>query len=547
MDKQNFTDQQYYAFQKYLQGENIFISGPGGSGKSFFIKELVKHCQMVKKKYQVCALTGCAAMLLRCQAKTVHSWSGIGLAHGEIEQIVNKVTSNRMKTQKWKTLKVLIIDEVSMMSKKLFDILDKLGKSTRKCSRKPFGGLQVIFCGDFFQLPPINSGDSDDSDFCFQHPLFGEAFSHQIEFTTIFRQQDPVYTKILNQIRKGRISKNSVSILKKYVNRTQDPTSKLIPTRLCPRKKQVDKINEEAMRKIKTESFFFKVQQTLIPNDELDLNQQRRMDDCSPEAKDYEYSYLLNNINCSHHLELKIGAQVMCVVNLDIDNSEYPIGNGSLGIITEFTSNGLPVVNFRNGLVKTIGYHDWISEDWPGLSIRQIPLILSWAMTIHKSQGSCLEMAEIDLGSDIFECGQSYVGLSRIVSLEGLYLSNFNPYKIRINLAVKDFYQNLWTNQQTIDFNNYSSTRNVSISKIETCKKNKRWTFKEDCWLLDNKDLSMEELVEYFGRTSSAINSRFKNLEDPQHSAYQRFQLEQRRLEQSGEELEEISMEISGI
>ena len=197
------------------------------------------------------------------------------------------------------------------------------------------------------------------------------------------------------------------------------------------------------------------------------------MEECSPEAKDYEYTYLLNNVNCSHHLELKVGAQVMCVANLDVDSNDYPIGNGSLGIITEFTSNNLPVVSFRNGLIKTIGYHDWISEDWPGLSIRQIPLILSWAMTIHKSQGSCLEMAEIDLGSDIFECGQSYVGLSRIVSLEGLYLTNFNPYKIRINLAVKDFYDHLWKKQEVLDFNTSVSTQDIKISKNEPSKKKK--------------------------------------------------------------------------
>jgi ATP-dependent DNA helicase PIF1 len=546
MDNHNFTQQQQYAFQKYLQGDNIFISGPGGSGKSFFIKEVVKHCRMVNKKHQVCALTGCAAMLLRCQAKTIHSWSGIGLAHGDVDRIVNKVTSNKMKSQKWKTTKVLIIDEVSMMSRRLFNILDSLGKNIRKCSRKAFGGLQVIFCGDFFQLPPINSGDDDDSEFCFQHPFFQETFPHQIEFTTIFRQLDPVYTKILNQIRKGRISKNSVSILKKYVNRSRDPNCKIIPTRLCPRKKQVDKINQEAMNKLESESFFFDVQQATIPNDELEPLYQRRMEECSPEAKDYEYTYLLNNVNCSHHLELKVGAQVMCVANLDVDSNDYPIGNGSLGIITEFTSNNLPVVSFRNGLIKTIGYHDWISEDWPGLSIRQIPLILSWAMTIHKSQGSCLEMAEIDLGSDIFECGQSYVGLSRIVSLEGLYLTNFNPYKIRINLAVKDFYDHLWKKQEVLDFNTSVSTQDIKISKNEPSKKKKRWTFKDDCWLLDNRSLSMAVLVEYFQRTPNAINCRLKNLEDPDHSAYQRFKLEQRKSVQL-EQKEEILFEVSGI
>lgn len=546
MNDREFTDQQKYAFQKYLQGENLFITGPGGSGKSFFIKEIVKHCQVVKKKYQVCALTGCAAMLLRCQAKTVHSWSGIGLAHGDTEHIVKKVTSSKIKSQKWKTLKILIIDEVSMMSNKLFEILNSIGKSVRKCSRKPFGGLQVIFCGDFFQLPPISRGNDDNSEFCFQHPDFKESFPTQIEFTTIFRQLDPVYTKILNQIRKGRISKKSVSTLKKYVKRQIE--SNLTPTRLCPRKKQVDIINQRAMDKLESPSFFFEAQRSLIPTDELDLNQQRRMEECSPEARDYEYTYLINNVNCSHQLELKEGAQVMCVVNLDVDSSDYPIGNGSLGIITEFTSNGLPVVSFRNGLVKTIGYHDWISEDWPGLSIRQIPLILSWAMTIHKSQGCSLEMAEIDLGSDIFECGQSYVGLSRIVSLEGLYLTNFNPYKIKINLAVKEFYEKLWSEQGKINFTDVPEEK-ISVRPLvsENLKKNKRWSYEDDYWLINNCQLSIEDLKTHFGRTEGSIMSRLKNLNNEEHSAYQRLEREKRKLEHTNSLEDDIQNEVMGI
>lgn len=546
MDEQLFTEQQHYVFQKYIHGENIFISGPGGSGKSSLIKEIVNHCRMTKKKHQICALTGCAAMLLRCQAKTVHSWSGIGLAHGDTEQIVRKVVSSKQKSQKWKTVKTLIIDEVSMMSKKLFGILDSIGRQVRNCSYKPFGGIQVIFCGDFFQLPPISRNEYDESEFCFQHPLFEETFPNQVEFTKIFRQLDPVYTKILNQIRKGRISKNSVSILKKYVNRSIESNSKIIPTRLCPRKKQVERINQEAMNKLETPLFIFEIQKVVIPTDELDISSQKRMDDCSPESQDFEYNYLLNNVNCSHHLELRVGAQVMCVANLDVDSSDYPIGNGSLGIINEFTSCGLPVVSFRNGLVKTIGYHDWISEDWPGLCIRQIPLILSWAMTIHKSQGSSLEMAEIDLGSDIFECGQSYVGLSRIISLEGLYLTNFNPYKIKINLAVKDFYDKLWSHQKNLNFENIN--RVISPRKdIEkkSLKKNKRWSLEEDQWLLNNQHLNITKLVEHLNRTKGSLMSRLKNLEDPEHSAFKRFQIQQ--IQESEGNNQDVLMEVSGI
>ena len=129
----------------------------------------------------------------------------------------------------------------------------------------------------------------------------------------------------------------------------------------------------------------------------------------------------------------------MCVVNLDMD-SETPICNGSQGIVEDFTQLGTPIVKFRNGSRRAINYHIWQSEKIPIVGIKQIPLILAWAVTIHKSQGATLEMAEIDIGNHIFACGQTYVALSRVKNLDGLYLKSFNPFKIKINLTVVDFY-----------------------------------------------------------------------------------------------------------
>jgi ATP-dependent DNA helicase PIF1 len=154
-----------------------------------------------------------------------------------------------------------------------------------------------------------------------------------------------------------------------------------------------------------------------------------------------EYTFLVNNIMADKEVVLKKGAQVMCIANIDMESAE-PIVNGSQGIIIDFVNN-LPLVQFNNGARRTVGYHTWSSETYPSIGVKQIPLIYAWAITIHKAQGVSLDMAQIDAGSNIFECGQTYVALSRIKSLDGLYLTAFNPQKIKVNKKVQEFYATL--------------------------------------------------------------------------------------------------------
>ena len=437
------TSEQKYAFEKITKGENLFITGPGGSGKSVFIKELVKYFKNKSKRTQVCALTGCAAILLECSAKTIHSWGGLGLARGNIESLARKISMNKHKRQNWKCIDVLIVDEVSMMSEKLFNLIDLIAKICRN-SDQPFGGIQVVFCGDFYQLPPVGDENNQETyNFCFESSLFDITFPNKVQFTKIFRQKDPIYTKILNQIRIGRISRNTVEILKKYVNREIDLQSGFCPTILYPKKKQVDKVNKQSMENLETESRYFSLCKYIVPLEELSEIDRYKLNDLSEEQISYEHEYLINSINCDNNLELKIGAQVMCVINLDLDDNQNPICNGSQGIIKDFDFNGNPIVKFYNGRERTMSPHCWISENCSGIGVKQIPLILSWAITIHKSQGTSLELAQIDVGSDIFECGQTYVALSRLIRLDGLYLKSFNPCRIKINLKVVRFYSEL--------------------------------------------------------------------------------------------------------
>jgi ATP-dependent DNA helicase PIF1 len=433
------SEQQQNVFESFKQKENIFMTGPGGSGKSFLIKMIYDWCKENNKDVQVCALTGCAAVLLQCRAKTVHSWAGIGLAQGEEIDIVMRVANNKFKKKNWMFTELLIIDEVSMMSSKLLGILDAIGKKVRK-NDKPFGGIQLLFSGDFYQLPPVGSNNEDESSkFCFENPIWDTMFHKQIALDTIYRQSDQTYASILNQIREGKLNKSAFNQLQSRLidyNASENETIK--PTKLMPRRIDVNKINESEMKKLETEEKTYVMQVAERQLFNLTSEQVFKLARTPHQQIEYELENIRASIMPEEKICLKIGAQVMCVVNLDteIDN---PIVNGSCGLVIDFKED-LPVVKFKNGHTRLINYHVWESEHIKGVGIKQLPLILAWAITIHKAQGTTLELAEIDIGTGIFECGQSYVALSRVKDINGLYLTGFNPNKIKVSRKVKEYY-----------------------------------------------------------------------------------------------------------
>lgn len=442
------SKEQQLSFDKYIMGKNIFITGPGGSGKSAIIRKIYYNATSRGKNIQVCALTGCAAVLLNCKAKTLHSWAGIGLGNGTIEELTRKIKANKYAKASWIETEIIVIDEVSMMSLKLFDLLNKIGKIVRK-NQKPFGGIQVIFSGDFYQLPPVgNKDDLDSTRFCFESEDWNTVFqrNNQIQLKKIFRQTDDLYASILNQIREGKIKRKSNNILLQYVGRTYDAGLIVEPTKLFPTKNKVENINNFKMSELVGEEREYEMK--YIKDVEMTKAEKLIRLSFTETEIQVELDYLAGNLICEKSMKIKIGCQVMSVVNLQSDKG-LDICNGSQGIVVGFCEcTKCPIVKFNNGIKIVMTRHTWTSEKIPGIGISHVPLILAWALTIHKSQGATMDAAEIDIGSGIFECGQTYVALSRVKSLNGLYLTSYDASRIRIHKKVQMYYDSLTKYQE---------------------------------------------------------------------------------------------------
>jgi len=423
------SEEQSKVLGKAYRGDNVLMTGQGGVGKSFLIDMLISILEQKGDRVQVCALTGTASELLNCPSKTIHAWSGTRIIRGPPEDIVRRTVQNNNAAKAWRNVDVLIIDEVSMLSKKHFDILNSIGQLIRK-NREPFGGIQLIFSGDFYQIPPIADSDPDSGCFCFESLDWHSIFPSQnvIELTKVFRQRDKLWLKILKQVRQGQghYSRNTVKAL---MNRVVPCDPKDIPTIITPSRKNCQMINQREMAKLTagTKTFIMDVtdnSKSYYP----------------PQVVEGATRALKKSLMCES-LTLKIGAEVMCLVNLDME-SQCQIVNGSLGIVQGWTG-GYPQVKFRNGRIHDMVKHEVKSDIVEGLSIRQVPLMPAWAITTHKSQGITLDSAVIDAGSDNFEFGQIYVALSRVKTLEGLYLSSFDHFKIKANPKVTAYYDSL--------------------------------------------------------------------------------------------------------
>ena len=437
----NLSEEQKKIFELWRKKENLFITGPGGCGKTGVIKYIYEN--RGRRKLQICAMTGCAAVLLGCSAVTIHSWSGIRLGREEKEQIIKRIRKNYKTKMRWRTIECLIIDEISMMSVAIFELLNDIGKEIRGDER-PFGGIQLLFAGDFFQLPPID-GDR----FCFESPIWNEIFKREnhIEMRINFRQGDCLFQRVLNEIRIGELSEEGDIFLKRILKKKKEKD--ISPIEIYPLRTNVEKMNQKSFETIEGEDIEYNCLEDW--KNEIDFETEERiplsenyMSTISKEEKKKEIDDLCHQHHFMEKLKLKRGCSVMCTSNIDIERG---ICNGSQGIVRDIKKEG-PIIEFFNGEVLLIKRVKRQSKKYFHCVISQFPLVYAYATTIHKIQGTTLDCAEMDIGSNICTFGQSYVALSRLKTKDGLYLKSFDKNSIKVHSKVKEFYKDLFKKKE---------------------------------------------------------------------------------------------------
>jgi len=404
--------QQEKALALLKSGKNVFLTGSAGTGKTYVLNQYIGYLKERKVAVAVTASTGIAATHMN--GMTIHSWAGIGVKEHLTQANLASMKSKKYLKDHLEKVKVLIIDEISMLHKNQINLVDKVLQYF-KGTIDPFGGVQVVLCGDFFQLPPIgNRGEQSRDKFAFMSESWVKSGLSVCNLTEQFRQNDNDLNNILNQIRARTVSDDSYQKLNAAANNIIEQEKE--PTKLYTHNYDVDNVNYEQLSKLTGVAKTFRAKTK--GNKKL-------------------IETLKKSVLAGENLQFKIGAKVMFVKN-DSEKGRYV--NGSLGTVLGFNDKGLPSVKLLNGKTVYADVESWTIQDDGGktlASYNQIPLRLAWAITVHKCQGMTLDAAEIDL-SKTFEKGQGYVALSRLKKLENLHLKGLNQTALEVDsLAFK--------------------------------------------------------------------------------------------------------------
>lgn len=393
---------QALALEILLSGESALLTGPAGSGKTYVLNQFIRHARAEGKKVAVTATTGLAATHLN--GTTIHAWSGIGI-HDELPKKFHQGLSKARREAIEKT-DVLVIDEISMLHDYRLDMIDQITRAVRE-SNEPFGGLQIILCGDFFQLPPVTRGEQARGAFVVASAVWQDLSPVVCYLDEQHRQEDDAYLEVLNALRNNDLRRRHADAL---LARKQPYDPFIDATELHTTNVDVDAINAKRLSALSGEEHHYEM--------------------TTSGSKNYVEN-LKRSCLAPETLVLKKGALVMCIKN----NPEKKYVNGSLGTVVGFDKEtDYPKVELKNGRTVTMTPDTWELRDGDKkrASLVQIPLRLAWAITVHKSQGMTLDAARIDLGK-AFVPGMGYVALSRVRSLDTLSLAGLNQMALRVS------------------------------------------------------------------------------------------------------------------
>lgn len=421
-------------------GHHVYLTGAAGAGKTYVLNQYINHLKWNNVHAGITASTGIAATHIN--GMTIHSWSGLGIKDSLNEDDIARLKEKPYLQTKFAHTKVLIIDEISMLHGYRLDMVDRLCRAFTYRDI-PFGGMQVVMCGDFFQLPPITRGDEDGS-FAYKAAVWNEMDLKVCYLSEQHRQSEDGILTVLNTIRSGMTNEDTLDLLRSRYHK--DVEGAVTPTRLYTHNIDVDSINVKHLGEIAGTSHQYITESKGVP----ELCEILKKSCLAPEK-----------------LVLKKGASVMFVKN----NYDKGYVNGTIGIVTGFEKGtGYPLITLKDEREIVAAPEMWTVQDEGTVKaqITQVPLRLAWAITIHKSQGMSLDAAEIDL-SKSFVPGMGYVALSRVKSLDGMKLTGFNHMALQINQEVLQVdYEFMSRSEKSEDYLN-------QLTKAEKEKKQKAY------------------------------------------------------------------------
>ncbi|MBI5449277.1 AAA family ATPase [Candidatus Gottesmanbacteria bacterium] len=477
-------------------GHNVYLTGSAGSGKTFLLNQYIKYLKAKGVEVGITASTGIAATHMN--GMTIHSWAGFGIQDDVSAVDWQKFAKKRYLAERLTTTKVLIIDEVSMLHAFQLDLVDKICRMFRDQPDRPFGGLQVILCGDFFQLPPVSTGGQTAS-FIHTAQIWQNMNLKICYLDEQHRHTDSRLVSVLNDIRGNRVSDETIRHLESRRSGSDADTDDL--TKLYTHNVDVSAINERRLQRLPGETLRYTMRQS--GNKKIAAT-------------------LIKNCLAPEVLCLKIGAIVMFVKN----NFDQGYVNGTLGEVIDFNEDNFPIVQTRSGRQIVAAPLSWIIEeqDKTKAEIVQIPLRLAWAITVHKSQGMSLDAAEMDL-SQSFAKGMGYVALSRVCSLDGIHLKGFNQMALMVDEDISRLDEELLLLSQSVELelNAFSPDEKklrqqqylASIAPSEPPKKRQKKsagsTYRETKALV-LKHHSIEEIAHRRGMVKSTVLNHLEKL-----------------------------------